>query len=123
MEIPAEIQHFCEKFRLKHNKDHRREEEKQIQAKLIEKITLRNLEALRINLTEKRSVKYKPRMMQKVDLGERVYCYVTDNLVDSEYAVMTFHGLKGSCSQWAGIETEMREQLRWVNFAIPGFDG
>lgn len=78
---------------------------------------------MKVSLTDKKSVKYNARPLEKIDLGEGVYCYVTDNKVQSEQTIMAIHGLLGSCSEWAGLESEMKQKVRWVNFTIPGFDG
>lgn len=83
MELFAEVQQFYDKHNLKNHIDHRNQEEKARQSKIVEKICQRNLDVMKINLTGKRSVKYAPMPLQKVDLGEGVYCYVTDNGVES----------------------------------------
>lgn len=53
---------------------------------------------MQVKPTEKRSVKYNPRPLQRIDLGEGLYCYATDNGVESEQTIMAFHGLPGSCN-------------------------
>lgn len=123
MELIADNQQFYENHNLKNHFDHRSEEEKAKQAEIVEKICQRNLDVMKVKLTDKKSVKYNSKQLQRIDLGEGVYCYVTDNGVKSEQTIMTIHGIPGSCSEWAGIQAEMKEQVRWVNFAIPGFDG
>ena len=33
------------------------------------------------------------------------------------------HGSPGDHVEWAGLETEMWDSCRWVNFVLPGYDG
>jgi U1 small nuclear ribonucleoprotein C len=33
------------------------------------------------------------------------------------------HGAQGDHRKWAGVEAELKEKLRWINFVVPGFDG
>jgi len=37
--------------------------------------------------------------------------------------VFTLHGAPGDHREWAGLETEMKGKIRWINMIFPGFDG
>lgn len=63
-----------------------------MQAEVVGYICQRNLDVMKVKLTEKKSVKYNSRPLQKIDFGEGVHCYVTDNEVMSEQTIMAIHG-------------------------------
>lgn len=47
---------------------------------------------------------YAPLTIKKIDFGEGVYCYLTDNEVLTEQAVITLHGAPGQIKEWVGLE-------------------
>jgi hypothetical protein len=75
------------------------------QGKIIRRINDRNLSVMGITLTPKKLIKYSPPPLKKIELGEGVYCYVTDNGVKSDQTIFAIHGYPGNCGEWAAIET------------------
>ena len=36
---------------------------------------------------------------------------------------MAIHGAPGEIQEWMNLQTMMGDKVRWINFAMPGFDG
>lgn len=78
---------------------------------------------MRIDLNEKKLKCERPTMREKVELGEGWFCWITDNKVNSEFIIFTIHGASTDESDFAEIETQMKNEYRWINFIVPGYDG
>jgi hypothetical protein len=78
-----------------HFDQERTPEQKELQHRVVEDIVERNLDKLKIHMTSKTKIMYRPRDRERVDLGEGWFCYITDNRLDKRHTVLTLHGAPG----------------------------
>jgi hypothetical protein len=70
-----------------HNYEERTHSEVERQHQFVTEIVANNLKTLKIKLTVKAKVQYKPK--------DNWYCYITDNRNVSRHTILTLHGAPG----------------------------
>jgi hypothetical protein len=78
-----------------HNYEERTHSEVERQHQVVTEIVANNLKTLKIKLTVKAKVQYKPKNRERVNLGDNWYCYITDNRNVSRHTILTLHGAPG----------------------------